>query len=169
MPKLGCLTLMLLVFATGAHADIYKCVDEMGHTTYTNDKPAPGVKGCALMSREQPISTVPSSTGSRRSSGGNSASSGANSSSSPAGFPKVDESTQKSRDGDRRKILEQEKAKEQQELDSARKELAEQEAVRNGDEKNYQKYLDRVKGFKDAVQLHERNIESINKEIANLR
>jgi hypothetical protein len=81
----------------------------------------------------------------------------------------VDESTQKSRDGDRRKILEQEKAKEQQELDSARKELAEQEAVRNGDEKNYQKYLDRVKGFKDAVQLHERNIESINKEIANLR
>lgn len=167
MPKLGCLTLMLLVFATGAHADIYKCVDEMGHTTYTNDKPAPGVKGCSLMSREQPISTVPSSSGSRKSSGGNSAS--ASSSSSPAGFPKVDESTQKSRDSDRRKILEQEKAKEQQELEAARKALAEQEAVRNGDEKNYQKYLDRVKGYKDAVQLHERNIESINKEIANLR
>ncbi|WP_026259167.1 DUF4124 domain-containing protein [Uliginosibacterium gangwonense] len=165
MPKLGCLSLMLLVFATGAQADIYKCVDEMGHTTYTNDKPAPGVKGCALMSREQPISTVPSTPASRKSSGGNSASS----SSSPAGFPKVDESTQKSRDGDRRKILEQEKAKEQQELDAARKALAEQEAVRNGDEKNYQKYLDRVQGYKDAVQLHERNVEAINKEIANLR
>ena len=38
-----------------------------------------------------------------------------------------------------------------------------------GDEKNYQKYLDRIQGYKDKVALHERNIEALNKELAKLR
>jgi hypothetical protein len=51
----------------------------------------------------------------------------------------------------------------------ASKELTEQESVRLGDERNYQKYLDRVQSFKDKVALHERNIEALNKELAKLR
>lgn len=140
-----------------AQADIYKCVDESGHTTYTNDKPAPGkTRACTLMTREQPITTVPAQ---RK----------AAAQPSPSSFPKVDESTQKGRDNDRRKILETELETEQKLLAQARKELTEQEAVREGGERNYQKYLDRIQTFKDKVTLHERNIEALNKEIARLR
>jgi len=85
------------------------------------------------------------------------------------GFPKVDGQTQKKRDDERRHILEKELADEQQQLESARQKLAEQEAIRTGDERNYQRYLDRVQPFRDAVANHERNIEAIRREISNLK
>ncbi|MBK9217520.1 MAG: DUF4124 domain-containing protein [Uliginosibacterium sp.] len=161
MTKLRYFSLLLLVFAASVQADIFKCVDDAGHTTYTNDKPGNVAKGCTLMSREQPVSTVSSPTPRK---GG-----GASANPTPSTFPKVDDSMQRSRDGDRRKILEQELSNEEKLLEAARKTLAEQEAQRLGDEKNYQKYLDRVQQYKDSVQLHERNIEAIRKEIANLK
>ena len=43
------------------------------------------------------------------------------------------------------------------------------EATRLGDERNYQKYLDRVQGLKDNVALHEKNVEALNKELAGIR
>jgi hypothetical protein len=81
----------------------------------------------------------------------------------------VDSGTQKARDTDRRRILEEELATEQRALDGAQKQLTEQEAVRYGDERNYQKVLDRLQPFKDKVHLHERNIEALKREIGNLR
>jgi len=84
-------------------------------------------------------------------------------------FPKVDGGTQKKRDDERRRILETELANEQQQLEAARQKLAEQEAVRTGDERNYQRFLDRVQPFRDAVANHERNIEAIRREISNLK
>jgi hypothetical protein len=136
-----------------ARADVFKCVDEDGHVTYTNTKPSAKAK-CSQLSRDQRVSTVPGrATGTP----------------SPAGFPKVDGDTQKARDSDRRKILEQELAAEQKSLEQAKKDLAEQEAIRTGDERNYQRVLDRLQPFKDKVALHERNIEALQKEIRNLR
>ena len=85
------------------------------------------------------------------------------------GFPKVDGQTQKKRDDERRRILEKELADEQQRLEAARQTLAEQEAIRTGDERNYQRYLDRVQPFRDAVANHERNIEAISREISTLK
>jgi hypothetical protein len=84
-------------------------------------------------------------------------------------FPKVDGETQKKRDDERRRILETELANEQQQLEEARQKLAEQEAVRTGDERNYQRFLDRVQPFRDTVANHERNIEAIRREISNLK
>ena len=55
------------------------------------------------------------------------------------------------------------------EYEKDRKELEEQESVRYGNERNYQKLLDRVQPYKDKVQLHERNIEALRREISNLR
>ncbi|HEX7954171.1 MAG TPA: DUF4124 domain-containing protein [Burkholderiales bacterium] len=86
-----------------------------------------------------------------------------------ARLPRVSEGTQKARDDERRRILEQEVADEIAQLAHAKEELAAQEAVRNGDEKNYQRYLDRIKPYQDAVATHERNIEAIQREIANLK
>jgi hypothetical protein len=155
--RLKFLFLLLGMSAAGvAHADIFKCVDDAGRTTYMNEKPTPSMKNCTLMSREQPVNTVPTQ---RK----------ASATPTPAGFPKVDEATQKSRDNDRRKILEQELDTEVKAMEAAKKELSEQEAVRLGDEKNYQKYLDRIQTYKDKVALHERNADAIRKEIANLK
>jgi hypothetical protein len=137
-----------------ANADVFKCVDEDGHVTYTNSKPSPKAK-CTTLSRDQRVSTVPGRA--------------ATPTPSPAGFPKVDGDTQKARDNDRRKILEQELSAEQKNLELARKELADQEAVRTGDERNYQGVIERLRPYKDKVALHERNLEALKKEIGNLR
>ena len=83
--------------------------------------------------------------------------------------PKVDSSTQARRDNDRRSILLSELAQERKLLDDAQKRFEEEEAIRHGDERNYQRVLDRLKPFQDKVNLHQRNIESIQKEIDNLR
>lgn len=147
----------VLGLSSVARADIYKCVDDAGHVTYTNQRAA---KGCTALSRDLPVSSVP---------GRHTPSRSAASSPSPSSFPKVDSDTQQRRDSDRRKLLEQELSAEEQSLEQARKQLAEQESVRMGDERNYQRVIDRVQPFKDKVALHERNIEALKREIRNLR
>ena len=87
----------------------------------------------------------------------------------PVNFPKVDPQTQRQRDADRRRILEQELANEQKLLDQAQKELAGQESIRLGSERNYQRVLDRLEPYKKKVKLHEDNVTNLKKELANLR
>ena len=146
---------LLLVFLAGAaQADtLYKCTDTSGHTTYTNQKS--GGKSCTILSQDKPVSTFAPPKARPNAP-------------TPDGFPRVSSETQKNRDGDRRRILGEELANEQRQLDEARKVLGEQEAVREGGEKNYQRVLDRLKPYQDSVQLHERNIDALQKEIGNL-
>lgn len=68
------------------------------------------------------------------------------SSPSPAGFPKVDGNTQKKRDDTRRKILEEELSAEEKLLAEASKGQS-----------------------KEEIELHEKNISALKKELANLR
>lgn len=149
---------VLLALALGSgvvQADtLYKCLDSSGVVLYTNQKTT--ARKCTVLSSEQPVSTF-------------SAPKNASRNATPGDFPRIDGETQRGRDGDRRKILQQEFATEQQNLDKARKALAEGEATRLGDEKNYQKYLDRVQGLKDGVSLHERNVEALRHELGNLK
>ena len=135
---------------------IYKCTDEHGGTLISNTKVN---KNCKAVS-SSPESSMPAPKA---------RSSGASANPTPAGFPRVQEDTQKARDTDRQRILEQEMAGEQRNLEQAKKELAEQEAVRSGDEKNYQRVLDRLQPYKDRVSQHERNIQAIQKELGKLR
>ena len=76
-------------------------------------------------------------------------------------FPRVDAGTQKARDTDRRRILEEELGSEQAALDAASRQMAELDAARRGGE--------RLQPLKDRVRLHERNIEALKREISNLR
>ena len=145
----------LAMSGTASQADVlYKCTDSSGVVLYTNQKTT--AKKCTILSSEQPVSTF--STPKQ-----------VNRSPSPGDFPRVDGDTQRGRDSDRRKILEQEFATEQQNLDKARKALSEVETARQGDDKGYMKYADRVQGLKDSVTLHERNIEALRHELANLK
>lgn len=136
---------------------IYKCVDASGNTLISNARMDRNCKAVVT----GPDSSVPAP----RPKGAT----GAAANPSPNGFPRVQEDAQKARDNDRKRILEQEMASEQRNLEQAKKELAEQEAVRMGDERNYQRMLDRLQPYKDRVAQHERNIQAIQKELSNLR
>lgn len=50
-------------------------------------------------------------------------------------------------------------------LQSARNALKEGEAVRNGDERNYQRYLDRVQGLRDVVTRQEGVVEALQDQL----
>jgi len=140
-----------LLLSHAAMADIYKYVDENGRITYSNI-PLRGAKKLNL----EPLSTVPASKPKATAT-------------TPAGFPRVDSETQKKRDDTRRQILEDELAAEEKQLTEAKKALTEGEAVRQGDERNYQKYLDRIQGLKDNVALHEKNVAALKKELAGVK
>ncbi len=135
----------------GAHAwaDIYKKVDEDGRVTYSN-VPSKGAQKLNL----EPLNTVPASKPKSQ---------------SPDNFPRVDAETQKNRDMARRQILENELAQEMNQLEEAKKALAEGEATRLGGEHNYQRFLDRVQPLKDAVNEHQKNIDALREEIAGFR
>ena len=83
-------------------------------------------------------------------------------------FPSVDRDTQRERDAERRRVIENELAAERQSLEKARQELAQQKSIRLGNESNYQRYLDRVQPYEDAVQTHERNVQALQRELDNL-
>ena len=82
---------------------------------------------------------------------------------------RVEPQTQRKRDQERRNILEKELSDEQQRLADARKDLADGEGTRLSGEKNYTKYLDRIQQLRDNVSSHERNVQAISTELANLR
>ena len=86
-------------------------------------------------------------------------------SSSPAGS-KVDPADQRARDSDARRILEAELKREEERLAAMRAEYNNGEPERQGNEKNYQKYLDRVADMKSAIARKEGDIAALKREIA---
>lgn len=141
------LFIALLPLTAGAQT-IYKCVDANGATTYASAKLD---KNCKAIS-SGPENAMPAPRARPV---------GAAANPSPAGFPRVQEDTQKARDGDRRMILDQELAGEQRSLEQAKKELADQQAAGGTG--------DRLAPYRDRVAQHERNIQAIQKELGNLR
>ncbi|MBC9073509.1 DUF4124 domain-containing protein [Thauera sp. CAU 1555] len=151
------LLLLLTLLAGSAHAQVYKCVDEEGRVTYTNDRTI--AKGCTQLSQDQPVSTIPAPAA--RPSPAPSA--------APQNFPRVSPDAQRERDQSRRQILEKELAQEESALAEAQKALADQEAVRYGNERNYQRVLDRLAPFKEKVEQHQRNVDALKRELRELR
>jgi hypothetical protein len=80
---------------------------------------------------------------------------------------RVDAQEQRDRDTDSRRILEGELGKAQAQLDGLRKEFNNGEPERRGDEKNYQKYLDRVADLKASIARTESDIAAIKRELAS--
>jgi hypothetical protein len=156
--RLVTVLLMLLFSATAVHAETCKFLDSEGHVIYSNTPNAPPKGAQKLKCFDTPASR-PAAKPAASQPG----------SSDQEKLPRIDEKTQKARDGDRRRILEQELADEQAKLADAKKQLAEQEDQRVGGEKNYQKYLDRIQPFQAAVASHERNIEALRRELSDLK
>lgn len=88
----------------------------------------------------------------------------------PAGLPpgaaeKISSGEQKARDSDARRILETELKKEEDALVSLRKEYNDGQPERRGDERNYQKYLDRVEEMKASITRKEADVASLKREL----
>jgi hypothetical protein len=81
----------------------------------------------------------------------------------------VDAAAQRSRDSDRRKILQDELDREQTRLEEFRKEFNGGEPERLGNERNYQKYLDRVERLKGDIARSEANVASLRRELESVR
>lgn len=131
---------------------VYRCDGPNGTPLYQN---SPG-KGCRLLDLP-PINSVPAAKMPAASSTGSNGQSA-----------RVSSSQQRSRDSDRRRILEKELAREQSRLDALRTEYNDGEPERQGDERNYQKYLDRVERLKNEVAQATQNVSSIRREIDSL-
>lgn len=143
-----------------AHAQdkpVYRCPGNL-YTDALSAKDA-AAKGCKTL-EGAPITVIqsqmprvaPRSTGSSGGSGGE----------------KVSSQDQKARDADSRNILEAELRKEEEALAALKKEYKNGEPDRLGDERNYQKYLDRVAAMKAAITRKEADVASIKRELSKL-
>lgn len=154
---------LLLLASMPVQADVmYQCVDESGHKSFSNIKSTEKGARCTAMDLGVPVAVPPPRAAAVKTP-------------TPASFPKVDDNAQKSRDTDRRRILDSELAAEQKNLEQVKKDLAEQEATvlpserMQGGAISGGKLQERIQPYKDKAALHERNIEAIQKEIAKLR
>lgn len=142
--KLALIICALAALAGPVLAQVYKQVDPSGRVIYT-DKPAEGAQELKL----PPVTTVPAVK--------------------PP--PAKDQATGNAAEGGQgrgdaaRKEAKARLEEAERKLDAARKELAEQEQVRLGGEAtNYQKYLDRVQPYKDAVTRQQLEVEALRKD-----
>ena len=150
-------SLCIVAGASMAQPSTFRCVDVNGRSTYTNIKEETAGKKCTVVSRE--VSVVPADQ---------IAPPGGAAGKAPAAALKSG-STAASRANDRRKILEEELGGEQKRLTDARQKLAEQQGIRTGDEKNYQRVLDRLKPFTETVEQHEKNVEQLRRELSSIK
>ncbi len=146
----------------------YRCVDSAGRSTYTNVKEEMGSKKCTVVSRE--VSVVPS----QASSAGSAPATRTGAAPTESGRPVArtgsqSSTTQRARETDRQRILEQELNSADQQLAEARRKLVEQEGIRNGNERNYTRVLERLKPFQDEVRHAEDNVSALKRELSNLR
>ncbi|MFC5458321.1 DUF4124 domain-containing protein [Massilia niabensis] len=164
---------LALQFAAAAQAQVYRCTDANGGKLYTDMK-----KGNCELIESAPVAPRPpaasplipavrpgnpaaaaSGTG-----GGTTAATP-----SPSNFPRVDTSQQRVRDDDRRAILNEELRAEEKKLAELKAVFKNGEPDRQGNERNYAKYLERVGQMRDDINRTERNIEALRREIANVR
>jgi hypothetical protein len=137
---------LMLPFAAGA-STLYKCTDDSGVVLYTNQKTSK--KNCTVLSQQ--AAPAPGSGAGTRSR--------AAATPTPSDFPRVSGNEQKARDSDRRAILDRELATELLNVEKAKKAL-----VDAGNQP-----ADKLQPLRDTVALHERNVESLKKELGNLR
>ena len=131
---------------------MWLCKDKDGGNFATNVKEATVGKDCKVSSQQR-VTVVPAPKAASKSS---------------QNFPKETASDRLSAKDRQRQTLERELSQEEALLADAKRKLSEQEQIRTGDEKNYARVLERLQPYKDAVEVHSKNIEALKREIANV-
>ncbi len=136
-------------------APVYKCPgNPVLYTDAISAKEAK-TKGCTALDGN-PITVIPSP---KRT--------GSASAPRPADS-RIDPQEQRARDSDARRILEAELQREQQRLAELQAEYNNGEPDRQGGERNYQKYLDRVSELKAGIARKESDIAALKRELAKV-
>ena len=169
---LGALTTMLAAALAAASAyaqqpppqqqpvtEIWKCRGADGHWTYTNDRREAEKQKCEVVTRQINVAPAPPQKP---------APSAGRSNARPGEFPKESPAERANARERQRDVLEKELASEQAALARAKEELAAQEAVRSGEERNYARVQERLQPYKDSIETHEKNIEALRRELNNL-
>jgi hypothetical protein len=174
---LSTLCLIATLLAAAAHAQtnpVYRCPGNLYTDQYTpreaQEKGCRTIDGAPITimqtARPRPAQPVPSA---------GVAAAPATSSPAPAvqaaaGGPatRIDPAEQRARDTDARRILEAELRKEEERLAALQKEFNNGEPERRGDERNYQKYIDRVAEMRAAIARKESDIAAIRRELSKL-
>jgi hypothetical protein len=146
--------------AVPAQAEICKYSDPEGNIHYSNLAPEKGWKRLGCTAGDD--ATI------RRPGTGSAAT--AKNSATPAGFPRVDPGTQRGRDDVRRQVLNDELATEQKLLIEARAAYADGAPAPLPEEKaDAEKYRLRIGKLRQALNVHEKNVEALKKEIATIK
>jgi hypothetical protein len=156
------LLLTLLAGVSGAaqaQGEVYVCTDEGGRREYKNTGTTKGCKRVDLPGLTMVPAPAPRSA---------TQTAAAKPTVAPVDFPKVDSATQRARDSDRRRILQDEMRAEEQKLADLKKEFQNGASTR-GDERDSAKYQERVAMMQDDISRTEKNIEALRREISNLR
>ena len=159
-------TALAISGTTAAQVTIYRCADETGRNHYTNVKEEMSGKKCAVVSREVSVVPVPAEP-----------SKAANAKAAPAqpprpaatSAPKLADAapgTGRAREDNRRRILQEELEMEQKRLAEAKQKLAEQQPARPGETGSV---LPRIKPFIEAVELAEKNVAQLRRELSNIK
>ena len=141
------------VYAQAAVETLWNCKDKDGRTILTNQQQDTVGKECRVV-QQQRVTVVPSTK------------SGASKSSQ--NFPKESTADRLNAKDKQRQTLERELQQEEGMLADAKRKLAEQEQIRTGDEKNYARVQERLQPYKDAIEVHNKNIEALKRELVNL-
>lgn len=155
-----------LSMTASAHAQIYRCPSN----EYTNDSRIAQSRGCKPLEGGN-VTVIHGAT--RNYAGNNNAAPKArssNSASPPSVRPASASSSaeQRARDADSRRILQAELDKAQQKLTGQQQEYKNGQPDRLGNERNYQKYLDRVAEMKAEITRTENDIAGLKREIGRL-
>ena len=145
-----------------AQTDIFLCLDENGQKTFQNVGTG---KGCKRVD-SGPVLTLPAP---RPPAGRPATSAEDKISVSPANYPRVDRDTQRTRDNDRKRILEDELKTEEERLARLKMEFNNGEPERRGDERNFALYQERVVRLREDIARIETNVGALRREIALLR
>jgi len=137
---------------------IWSCRDKEGKTHVTNIREDTKGMDCRVV--EERVTVVPAGAAPSAAARARVA--------TPSTFPKETPAKRASAKEKQRQILEQELEQEKALLDRSKQALAEQEAVRYGDERNYARVLARLKPYQDTVELHQKNVEALERELTLL-
>jgi len=143
--------------------EIFKCKSADGRWTYTNDRREAEKQKCEVVTRQINVAPAPPAPPPQKptpSAGRSNARAGE--------FPKESPTDRASARERQREVLEKELASEQAALAKAKEELATQESVRSGEERNYARVEERLQPYKDSIETHEKNIEALRRELNNL-
>jgi len=166
--SLFCLATLMIALAQPAlgqaSAIVYKCPGNV----YTSERELSAKqadeKGCKVI-EGTPITVIQGRTPAPRPASGTAAT-GSNAARPPEA--RVDPGAQRARDSDSRRILESELRREEERLAEMKREYNNGEPERQGNERNYQKYLDRVADLKSSIARKEADIAAIKRELAKL-